>query len=146
MVVPLHKHIEALSPRLQIIQDNNNNTTNTHNHATQLIAIFQNFPLGRCMNFSLKGTDVFEAFARGGRFYVRFVDAKFSLPKGGKAAEAEFLCLDVLEYGTEHADIVVGFESEAGALHLFPCLSAIPSPLLPSAPRPPPPVLRLWER
>lgn len=70
------------------------------------------------MNFSLKETDVLEAFARGGRFFVRFVDAKFSMPKTVKEAEGEaeagFLSLDVLEYGAEHDDIVVGFETEAG--------------------------------
>ena len=99
------------------------------------------------MNFALRGTDACETAARGGKHFVRFVDAKFALPgaaaagaaaagtsgggaggasagasdagggagSGVKAAQSgDFVCLDVLEYATEHDDIFVGFDGEEG--------------------------------
>lgn len=66
------------------------------------------------MNFVLKGTDVFESFARSGIYYIRIVDAKFALPKNGDDSSKDFVCLDMPEYPGEHDDITVGFESEAG--------------------------------
>ncbi|MCJ1244666.1 hypothetical protein MMC30_001865 [Trapelia coarctata] len=104
MVVPIHKHLEANNVRLQVVR---------RDGSTQLLAIFQNFALGRCMNFALKGTDVFESFNRSGKFYVRLVDAKFSMPKSEKEEGWEFLCLDIVDYSSEHDDIVIGFETEA---------------------------------
>ena len=105
MGVSIHKHVEANNVRLQVVR---------HEKYTQLVAVFQNFSLGRCMNFALKGTDVFESFSRSGKFYIRLVDAKFSMPKGEKEDDCNFICLDIVEYPSEHDDIVIGFETEAG--------------------------------
>jgi len=105
MVVPIHKHLEANNLRLQVVR---------HDKSTQLVAVFQNFALGRCMNFALKGTDVFEWFNRSGKFYVRLVDAKFSMPKSEYQENSAFICLDIVECSSEHDDIAIGFETEAG--------------------------------
>ena len=80
----------------------------------QLIAFFDDFSLGRCMSLALRTIDVFESFARSGRFCVRFVDAKFALPREGNEVDSEYVCLDGPEYPGEHDDIVIGFDDEAG--------------------------------
>lgn len=105
MVVPVHKHWEASTPRLQIIKQDK---------TTQLIAFFKEFSHGTCMNFVLKFTDCFETFTRSGAFLVRFVDAKFSLPKGELDSARDFVCLDMPEYPGEHDDIIIGFDNEQG--------------------------------
>lgn len=66
------------------------------------------------MNFVLRGTDFYESFSRSGKYYIRFVDAKFAMPKTEKQIDWEFVCLDILEYAAEHDDIVIGFDTEAG--------------------------------
>ncbi|MCJ1476277.1 hypothetical protein MMC13_004943 [Lambiella insularis] len=104
-MVSISKHVEATHTRLQIVQ---------RKKAVQLVAFLQNFPLGRCMNFLLRGTDFYESFHRSEKYYVRFVDAKFSLPKTAEKADWEFVYLDLLEYPAEHDDIVIGFDTEAG--------------------------------
>ena len=105
MVVPMHKHWEASTPRLQIIKQDK---------TVQLVAFFKDFSHGTCMNFVLKVTDSFETFARSGVFFLCIVDAKFSLPKGELDPTSDFVCLDVLEYPSEHDDIIIGFDSEQG--------------------------------
>ena len=105
MVVPVHKHWEASSPRLQILRQDK---------TVQLVAFFQDFNHGACMNFVLKVTDVFETFARSGAFSLRIVDAKFALPKSETDSARDFVCLDQLDYPTEHDDIVIGFDDEEG--------------------------------
>lgn len=105
MVVPMHKHWEASTPRLQIIKQDK---------TMQLIAFFKDFSHGTCMNFALKFTDCFETFTRSSAFLVRFVDAKFSLPKGELDPARDFVCLDMPEFPGEHDDIVIGFDNEQG--------------------------------
>ena len=150
-VVPLHKRLESHLARLQVL------TTGSHpKHdplgsnsslpstiggggsgfaTTQLVAFLDDFPLGRCMTFTVRGTDALETSARSGKHLVRFIDAKFAIPgvvlsntgasieradEGkasvgrGSAGGSEYVCLDVLEYATEHDDIFVGFDSEEG--------------------------------
>ncbi|KAI9752555.1 MAG: hypothetical protein M1835_001084, partial [Candelina submexicana] len=68
MVVPIYKRWEATQARLQILRQDN---------TVQLVAFFEDFSHGDCMNFHLKSTDVFEAFGKGGKFFIRIVDAKF---------------------------------------------------------------------
>ena len=106
MVVPIYKRIEAGLGRIQILQKEK---------TIQLIAFFDDFSLGHCMNFALRTIDVFESFARSEKFFVRFVDAKFALPN----ASADFICLDMPEYPGEHDDITIGFDAEAGKVFLF---------------------------
>ena len=108
MVVPIYKKWDASTTRLQIIQ---------RKSVVQLLAFFENFIHGHCMNFALKSTDVFETSSKSGKFAVRIVDAKFALPKTdaheGAGIDGRFVCLDP-EYPGEHDDIVIVFDSEPG--------------------------------
>ena len=105
MIVPMYKRWEASTPRLQIIKQDK---------TVQLVAFFKNFSHGTCMNFVLKVTDSFETFARSGVFFLRIVDAKFSLPKGKLDPTRDFVCLHMPEYASEHDDIIIGFGNEQG--------------------------------
>ena len=73
MVVPIHKKWEANKVRLQVIKQEK---------IVQLVAFFGDFSHGKCMNFVLKSTDVFESFTRSGKSGIKIVDAKFAFPKG----------------------------------------------------------------
>lgn len=97
------KHVEAQRARLQIVRQDTN---------IQLVAFFHDFPLGRSMNFVLRGVDTYEAFTRSEKYYIRFVDAKFSALKDDTHHDWEFVCLDLLEYAGEHDDIFIGFNTE----------------------------------
>jgi hypothetical protein len=106
MVVPIHKKWEASGVRLQLVMQNK---------TIQLLAFFGNdFSHGKCMNLLLRGTDNYESSSRSGKCTVRIVDAKFALPKKDEEEASGFVCLDMLEYATEHDDITIGFESEQG--------------------------------
>jgi len=108
MVVPIYKKWDASTTRVQLVQ---------REKVVQLVAFFENFSHGECMNFTLKSTDVFESSSRNGKFSLRIVDAKFALPKGneGEAAiDNGFVCLDPVEYPGEHDDITIVFDNEAG--------------------------------
>jgi hypothetical protein len=113
MVVPIHKKWEAGATRIQVVQQDG---------VAQLLAFFEDFSHGQCMGFHLKGTDVFEAFSRGGKAGLKIDDAKFPLPKvlapeadsAQQAADAAFLCLDLPELPGEHDDISILFDNEAG--------------------------------
>lgn len=104
-VVPIHKHWEVNSVRLQIVRQDT---------VVQLVAFFKDFTYGACMNFVVKVTDTFETYSRSGGFYLRLVDAKYPLPKGEADPSRDFLCLDSPEYPAEHDDITIGFDDETG--------------------------------
>ncbi|EAW20898.1 uncharacterized protein NFIA_114300 [Aspergillus fischeri NRRL 181] len=104
MVVPIYKKWEASLARIQIVQQEK---------VVQLVAFLADFNHGRCMNFVLKGTDTLESFGRSGKFWVRLVDAKFALPKTEDDPASDFVCLDMLDYPSEHDDITIAFDSEA---------------------------------
>ena len=104
-VVPMHKHWEASTPRLQIVKQDK---------IVQLVVFFKDFSHGTCMNFALKMTDSFETFARSGISFLRIVDAKFSLPKDESNPAKDFVCLDMPDFPSEHDDIVIGFDNEQG--------------------------------
>jgi hypothetical protein len=110
MVVPIYKKWDAATTRVQLVR---------RDKTVQLVAFFENFAHGECMNFTLKSTDIFETFGRNGKFSLRIVDAKFPLPKGGPGdgegpVENGFLCIDQVEYPGEHDDITIVFDSDAG--------------------------------
>lgn len=109
MVVPMYRRWEASFARLQIIQ---------RDTVIQLLVFFKDFPHGTCMNFVLKTTDQFESLsksvAKSEQYYIRIVDAKFALPKKATEPGSDFVCLDTPEYPSEHDDITIGFDSEAG--------------------------------
>ena len=107
MVVPIYKKWEASLTRIQVVQQAK---------TTQLMAFFQEFSHGHCMNFQLKSTDVYEGFMRSGKCIVRLVDAKFALPKGEDSESREFVCLDMLDYPGEHDDIHITFDSKEGKI------------------------------
>ena len=105
MVVPIYKKWETSSARLQILRQD---------RIVQLVAFFQDFSHGDCMNFHLKGTDVFESFSKSGKHCIRIVDAKFALPKGEGVNNKGFVCLDMPEYPAEHDDITIAFDLASG--------------------------------
>ncbi len=106
MVVPIYKRLETSHARVQVVQKDT---------ILQLIVYLKDFAHGRCMNFELRSTDTFETFSRSGKHLIRFVDAKFTMPKSReKEVNWEFICLDMPEYPAEHDDIVVGFDTEEG--------------------------------
>jgi hypothetical protein len=115
MVVPIYKKWDAVMTRLQIVQKEK---------VVQLVAFFEDFSHGDCMNFTLKSTDFFESSSRSGKYSLRIVDAKFAMPKTRREGETgidhEFVCLDMPEYPGEHDDITIVFDNEAGA-YWFPC-------------------------
>lgn len=84
----------------------------------QLVAYFKDFPYGTCMTFVLKTTDNFESLTRSEQYCIRIVDAKFALPKRSTGKNHDFICLDMPEYPSEHDDITIGFENEAGEHHI----------------------------
>ena len=106
---PYIKKWDAATTRVQLVR---------RDKTVQLVAFFENFAHGECMNFTLKSTDIFEHFGRSGKFSLRIVDAKFPLPKGSGegegAVEHGFVCIDQVEYPGEHDDITIVFDSDAG--------------------------------
>ncbi|KAJ3479536.1 hypothetical protein NLG97_g8295 [Lecanicillium saksenae] len=111
MVVPIHKKWEAGLTRIQVVRQ--------EDKQVQLLAFFENWQHGHCMNFLLKGTDVYESFQRSGKAGIKFVDAKFPLPrvpeeKDGDFDDMAFVCLDLPDLPGEHDDISIVFEKELG--------------------------------
>lgn len=125
MVVPIHKKWEAGATRIQVVQQDK---------IMQLLAFFDEFSHGKCMSFTLKGTDVFEAYGKGSKCGVKFDDAKFPLPRVvpgenniQETADTAFVCLDLPELPGEHDDISITFESEAGKSRF--CVTVLPEHL-----------------
>ncbi|KHN96264.1 uncharacterized protein MAM_05850 [Metarhizium album ARSEF 1941] len=111
MVVPIHKKWEAGCTRIQVVK--------LEDRQLQLLAFFEDFQHGHCMNFVLKGTDVYETFQRGSKAGLKFVDAKFPLPqipadKDSDHDDMAFICLDLPDLPGEHDDISIMFENETG--------------------------------
>ncbi len=109
--MPIHKRWEANRVRLQVLKQDK---------IVQLVAFFEDFNHGDCMNFALKSTDCYESFSRSAKFCIRVVDAKFALPKDGEGGRRKFVCLDMPEYPGEHDDITIAFDTEAGARKISP--------------------------
>ncbi|PFH58334.1 hypothetical protein XA68_13867 [Ophiocordyceps unilateralis] len=121
MVVPIHKKWEAGFTRIQVVR--------LEDRQLQLLAFFEDFHHGHCINFVLKGTDVYETFHRSGRSGIKFVDAKFPLPrvqadKDGDFDDVAFVCLDLPDLPGEHDDITIMFEKESDRDRLCECLPA----------------------
>lgn len=107
MVVPIYKKWDAGMPRILIVKKEK---------VIQLVAFFDNFSHGDCMNFILRSTDIFENSSRSGKYSLRIVDAKFALPKvrtEDTILDNEFVCLDMPEYPGEHDDISIHFDNES---------------------------------
>ena len=118
MVVPIHKKWEAGYTRIQLVR--------LEDRQLQLLAFFEDFQHGHCMNFVLKGTDVYESLHRGSKSGIRFVDAKFPLPrlpadKDDDFDDMAFVCLDLPDLPGEHDDITLMFEKESGEYFGQPC-------------------------
>ncbi|KAK5990338.1 hypothetical protein PT974_08605 [Cladobotryum mycophilum] len=121
MVVPIHKKWEAGYTRIQVVKQ--------EDKQLQLLAFFEGFHHGHCMNFLLKGTDVYESFHRGSKSGLKFIDAKFPLPrlpedKDGDYDDMAFVCLDLPDLPGEHDDISIMFEREEDRDRLCQCLPA----------------------
>uniref|UniRef100_A0A4E9EI05 Uncharacterized protein n=1 Tax=Gibberella zeae TaxID=5518 RepID=A0A4E9EI05_GIBZA len=121
MVVPIHKKWEAGYTRIQVIRNEDGQL--------QLLAFFEDFHHGHCMNFQLKGTDVYEGVQRSSKSGIKFIDAKFPLPrlpadKDGDYDDMAFVCLDLPDLPGEHDDISILFENESDREALAQCLPA----------------------
>ncbi|KAM5351621.1 hypothetical protein ACJ41O_004344 [Fusarium nematophilum] len=121
MVVPIHKKWEAGYTRIQVVRQ--------EDKQLQLLAFFEDFHHGHCMNFVLKGTDVYESVQRSSKSGIKFVDAKFPLPrlpadKDGDYDDMAFVCLDLPDLPGEHDDISILFEKESDRDALAQCLPA----------------------
>ncbi|RDL32671.1 uncharacterized protein BP5553_09127 [Venustampulla echinocandica] len=119
MIVPVHKEWSAPHTRLQILR---------RGGMFQLAAFFEGFSHGKCMNFALKETDIFKKSTKGGKIYLKIIDAKFSLPPGGKkdfGHEKGFVSLDSLDYPGEHSDICIGFASSSDFTKFSQALPAL---------------------
>ncbi|CZT20784.1 uncharacterized protein RCC_06642 [Ramularia collo-cygni] len=105
MVVPIYKKWEAVDARVQVVSKDG---------IYQICAFMQGFKHTDAMCFRVKSTDVFESFSGKKSFGVKFVDAKFTLPKeeGREEPKRLFINLEGLDYAEEHDDISVGFERE----------------------------------
>ncbi|KAH8589579.1 hypothetical protein B0O99DRAFT_522819 [Bisporella sp. PMI_857] len=106
MMVPIHKEWSIPHTRLQILK---------RGKMIQLAAFFEGFSHGKCMNFVLRETDVIKKTLKAGKTFLKIVDAKFSLPVGGKRGpgrEMGFISLDLLDYPTEHDNILIGFATD----------------------------------
>jgi hypothetical protein len=121
-----HKRLEAGVTRVQVV-------SHDKDKVVQLLAFFDDsFSYAEAIGFVLKGMDVFERYdgkhhGGKGKFGVRLVDAKFSLPrlektKGGQRPEdleRPFICLDMPEFPGENDDIWIGFDDEDGKWRPF---------------------------
>lgn len=120
MVVPIYKKWEAVDARIQVL---------VKDGVFQIVAFMEGFKHTDAMCFRVKSTDVFEAFGSKKSFGVKFVDAKFTLPKEEEKEDIKrlFVNLEGLEYAEEHDDISVVFEREEGmfrstTLSCFKCM------------------------
>lgn len=100
--------------RLQLLHD-------AHKQLWQVLAYFEEG--GQAMNFTLDANDVFERSNGKGRFSIRLVEVKVSVPAAAVAAAADagdddfsekkaFLCVENVDEGSERDDIVLSFEAE----------------------------------
>jgi len=124
-VLSKHKTLEATTTRLQIVTRNNP-------RVIQLLAFFDDFPPCEALNFQLKGMDIFERHeskSGKGKYGVKFVDAKFSLPRLEKdeklGLEWKFVSLDSPEVPADDEDLVVAFDDERERERF---LAALPAP------------------
>ena len=117
--LPLHKHWEATSARVQVLE---------RNKSVQLVLFFKDFSHGACMNFVLKFTDVFEIYSKSGLFFLLVADAKFAMPKNDEDKTKNFVCLDMPEFPGEHDDITLGFDTEQGMpeINILTCELILP--------------------
>lgn len=107
MFVGMHKNVETDRARIQVLRQASK---------ILLVAFFPRFVAGRCMCFELRGTDVYETMSVSGKFAIRFVEAKFSMPRPATDDAHDMVCLDDVGPPTEHDDLVFGFDTEDGKL------------------------------
>ncbi|KAL4993617.1 hypothetical protein BDV10DRAFT_198181 [Aspergillus recurvatus] len=107
-LLPLLKQWDTNIARVQVIQQGNK---------VQIVAFFHNFRRWKCLNFQVTALDEFESVEQKGEWGVRVNDAKYALPQPESGCEPDVpdsVCLDELEYPTEHDDIAVMFGDEMG--------------------------------
>jgi hypothetical protein len=108
LLLPKSKEWKSPSTRIQLLR---------RKESFQLVAYFEGFRYGKCMNFALKKTDSFEMVKVKNLTLIRFIDAKFALPSGDYASSeiaCGFVNLDALEYPSENNNITIGFENYSG--------------------------------
>ncbi|KAL4768026.1 hypothetical protein BDW60DRAFT_220068 [Aspergillus nidulans var. acristatus] len=106
-LLPLLKQWDTNIARVQVVQQGNK---------FQIVAFFHSFRHWKCLNFRVTELDEFESVEQPGEWGVRIIDAKYALPQpqSGNGSDSELsvsdsVCLDELEYPTEHDDVAIMF-------------------------------------
>ncbi|PLB51522.1 hypothetical protein P170DRAFT_352162 [Aspergillus steynii IBT 23096] len=100
------KHWDANITRIQVVQ---------RGTKIQIVAFFHQFRLWKCVSFGVKNMDEFERLDQRGEWGVRIKEAKYAAPVADpEVSWYGFVCLDEMEYPTEHDDMVVMFGQPTG--------------------------------
>ncbi|KAK1145023.1 hypothetical protein N8T08_004738 [Aspergillus melleus] len=95
------KHWDANITRIQVVQ---------RGTKIQIVAFFHQFKLWKCINFAVKNMDEFERVDQRGEWGVRIKEAKYAPPTVDSGVSwYGFVCLEEMEYPTEHDDMIVMF-------------------------------------
>jgi hypothetical protein len=84
-----------------------------HDGSRQIWQVLAYFGDGQGMSFVLEASDIFERSNGKGKYSIRLVEAKVSLPAEDEADERRgFLCIEDIAEGKERDDITLTFEDE----------------------------------
>ncbi|KAL4924717.1 uncharacterized protein BDV17DRAFT_295212 [Aspergillus undulatus] len=105
-LLPLMKQWDTNLTRVQLIQQGSK---------VQIVAFCHQFRHLKCLNFQVKTLDEVEKIEQKGEWGVRVKDAKYALHQPGPDSELpSSVCLDELEFPTEHSDIAILFGNTTG--------------------------------
>ncbi|KAL3490611.1 hypothetical protein BJX62DRAFT_237896 [Aspergillus germanicus] len=108
-LLPLIKQWDTNLARVQLIQQGGR---------FQIIAFFHQFRHWKSLNFEITALDETEKMEQKGERGVRIRDAKYALPLNesgsGEGELPSSLCLDELEFPTEHSDVAIMFGDVTG--------------------------------
>jgi hypothetical protein len=108
-LLPLIKQWDTNLARVQLIQ---------RGGRFQIIAFFHQFRHWKCLNFEITALDETEKMEQKGESGVRIRDAKYALPLNesgsGEGELPSSLCLDELEFPSEHSDVAIMFGDVIG--------------------------------
>ncbi|KAI9045969.1 uncharacterized protein KD926_005913 [Aspergillus affinis] len=108
------KHWDANITRIQVVQ---------RGTKTQVVAFFHQFKLWKCINFAVKNMDEFERVDQKGEWGVRIKEAKYAPPAADSGVSwYGFVCLEEMEYPTEHDDMIVMFGQPTVRERFVACL------------------------
>ncbi|KAJ0421553.1 hypothetical protein BJY00DRAFT_323091 [Aspergillus carlsbadensis] len=123
-LLPLLKQWDTNLARIQLIQ---------RGGRSQIIAFFHAFRHWKCLNFEVTALDETEKMDQKGECGVRIRDAKYALPPselaGGSGDHDRGLptsvCLDELDFPTEHSDVAIMFGDAVARDTFAECLPGL---------------------